>query len=466
MSDLIQKIESLAKAMEAGSYDAAPSTLTQGAAQQVEDLSPIMHNLTVSEDAFKVQKMIGDVESCKSTTYSFTRQLSFGSFGGSAQLEGQVGSEDNSDFARVSVPMSYYSHVRVVTDAAGMVATVDGKKMDERAAADAARKIACDVEFDLLRGCDDYSNVGVFDGNPLAVAPMANLNGIGLQVRQSDFQANARDAMFQEYGSGDSCVISGGGLALAQDRVEDAAVRSSLNFGNASRLLVDPVALSLYNRQVFGKERIILAGSPQDATGGDLRKQWVSGGTVNIEASHFLRGKSKTARPRPNGPAAPTFAGANAAGGALAAGAYVYYVSSFNEFGESLPSAAATVTALANEKVALTITHPVSGTVARGFNVYRSAAGGTAASAKFIGRVMISNSSTTVFTDLGNRIPGFVTGFLLQEDAFQIRELSPYSRAKLAKTDLANREAHFRFLTLAVTAPRKNALIENLKGEL
>jgi hypothetical protein len=464
MSQALDAITQLTKALSAGNYDAAPSTLVQGGALQIEDLSPVMNVVTFEQSHIKLQKMI-TVESCKSTLAQFDRQLSYGIFGGSAQLEGNIGQEETSDYVRITVPMAFYSHTRRVTLASTMVATVDGKKSDERAASDAAIKLAGDIEFDLFRGLEDFSNAGVFDGNPLMVPALPNIHGLGLQIRQSDFMVNSRDAMFAEYGSDDSVVLAAGGT-LTQSIVEDAAVRSSLNFGQANRLMVDPIVLSAYNKITFGKERIILAGSPQDATGGDLRKQWVSGGTVNVEASQFLRGKSRPNRARANGPTAPAVPvlANTAAGTSLAAGVYTYFVTSGNEVGESSASpSVASASITAGDKITVTITHP-SGTN-RFYNVYRSAAGGSATTAKFIGRVVQTpNASTTVFTDLGNKSPGFVTGYLVQGDTMNVKELSPYSRIKLAVTDLSQPEGHFRFLTLAVVHPRKNVLLDNLKG--
>ncbi len=469
MSTALDNIQALVKALEAGGYDAAPSKLVQGAALQVEDLSTVLYNTTFEDKTIKLQKMLG-VTSCKSTLAQFDRQLSYGHFGGSAQLEGNVGIEATSDFVRVTVPMCFYSHTRRVTLASTLVTTVDGKKSDERAASDAAKKIAADVEFDCFRGCADFSNSGVFDGNPLAMpAVMANIRGVDLQIRQSDVLRNAQDLMFNEYGSDESVVISGGG-ALTQDIVEDASVRSAMNHGSADMLVVDPKVLSNYNKIVFGKERIILAGSAQDATGGDLRKQWVSGGTVQVEASRFLSGKTRPADALPQGPTAPvscsvastTVAGVSTA--FVAAQVYQYFATTGNEVGESRKTAAASGTVVATgDALDVTITHPGSGT-ARWFNVYRSPAGGTAASAKYIGRVNVAaGAGTTVFRDLGNKQPGFVTGFLLEADTMELKELAPYSRLKLAQTDLSLPEAHFRFVTLACTLPRKNVIVDNLK---
>ena len=454
--------QALLKALEAGNYNAAPSTLVQGSALQIEDLSPVMHNVTFDDSHIKLQKMV-KVDSCKSTLAQFNRQLSYGQFGGSAQLEGAVGQEETSDFVRIVVPMAYYSHIRRVTVVANMVDTSDGTKAEERAASDAAIKLAADIEFDLFRGKADFSNAGLFDGNMGAIPGLPNMLGLDAQIRQSDAERNATDLMFGEYGSDDTVVIAGGGT-LSQDMIEDASVCSAMNMGSADKLLIDPKVLSAYNKISFGKERIVLAGSAQDATGAELRKQWVSNGTVGLEASRFLSGKTRPASARSNGPAAPSISLGTAAGStSLPAGTYTYYVTSVNELGESPKSAAASQVASAGDQITVTITPPGSGTV-RYFNVYRSAAGGSAASARFIGRVALGAGATTAFLDLNNKRPGFVTGFLVQGDTMAMKELSPYSRLKLAVSDLSIPEAHFRFCTLAVMQPRKNVLIDNLVG--
>jgi hypothetical protein len=469
MAGTLTQLQDLVKALEAGSYNAAPGQLVQGSALMMEDLSPVMHNVTFTDKTIILQKML-KVRPTKSTLYQYDRQLSYGIFGGSAQIEGAVGQEETSDFVRIVVPISYYSHIRRVTVVANMVATVDGQKAEDRAASDAAMKIAGDIEFDLFRGKADFSNAGVFDGNPLAIPSLPNILGVDPQVRQSDTLTNSQDLMFNEFGSNLSVVLPVGGT-LAQSNIEDAAVRSSMNMGNADKLLVDPLVLAAYNKIAFQKERIFLAGSPQDNTSADLRRQWVSGGVVQLDASRFLSGKTQPARQRVNGPAAPSIPStpAQAAGStAFAAGqVFIYFVTAQNVIGESAASAIGTVTiATAANQVNLVITPSGSGTVAQWFNVYRTNPGAPAASARFIGRVANSGAATTTFNDLGNKLPGFVTGFLVQGDTMELGELAPYSRLKLAVTDLTMPEAHFRFLTLAVLQPRKNVLLDNLIGNL
>lgn len=463
MSNTVEQLQQLVKALEVGSYNASPDSLSQGAALQVEDLSPVMQNVTFDDSHIKLQKMI-DVKDSKSQLIQFNRQLDYGIFGGSAQYEGGIGEEDTSNYVRAVVPMSYYSTTRRVSVASNMIGAFDGVKSEDRAASDAAMKLAGDVEFDLFRGQSDFSQAGYFSGDPLAIADIPNMVGIDAQVRMSDTMSNTQDLMFAEYGSDQTVVLSADG-ALTQSIIEDSAVRSAMNHGSADKLCLDPISLSAYNKIAHAKERIVLAGSATSKTGAELRQQWTSSALVTLEPSRFLSGKTKPARARSGAlaaVAAPGTAAAADADSALKAGTYVYYVTAVNERGESLPSATASQAATANQKITLTIAN----NGAKYYNVYRSGAGGSAASAKFIGKVKASGGANTSFVDLGFRQPGSVTGFLVQSNTWGIHQLSPYSRLKMAINDLSLPEAHFRFLCLAGYQPRKNVLIDNITGQL
>lgn len=481
MNELYGKLQSLVKALEAGQQGGAPGYQTQGSALAVEDLSPVIQNVTFEDKHIKLQKVL-KTESCKSMLAQFDRQLDYGQFGGSAQLEGAVGQEEVSSIVRVVVPMCFYSHLRRTTLASNMVQTVDGKKGEDRAAEDAAKKIAADIEFDCFRGSADFSNAGVFDGNPLALPKLPNMQGVDLQVRQSDYMFNSHDLMFEEYGSNLSVVIAGGGV-LTQSNVEDAHVRSMMNLGEAKDLYVDPLVASAYNKSLITtngpvQQRIMLGGSAQDVSGADLQRQFVHDGVVKIHPSRFLSGKTTWARTRTTAPGVPSIGGggvtdySGTVAGSLAAGTYRYIVTAGNEAGESAPfglggdtAGVHKVTVGANGSVSVVITAG-SGTN-RFYNVYRTAVGGGTARAgfKFIGRVAHAGATTT-FIDLGNKAPGGITGFLVQDDTMAMKELAPYSRTELARADLSSVEAHFRFCTLAVFQPRKNALISNLIGAL
>jgi hypothetical protein len=461
---MLEQMQTLLKALEAGSYNAAPSTLTQGAALQIEDLSPVMHNVTFKDKHIKLQKEFSKYDA-KTTLVQFDRQLDYGIFGASAQFEGGVGVEETSDYVRAVVPMSYYSHVRRVTIASNLVNTVDGVKAEDRAQKDAAMKIAGDIEFDIIQGQIGFSNAGVFDGNPTQLANIPNMIGIDTQIRQSDGEANTQDQMFSEFGSSLSVVLPANGT-LTQSIVEDASVRSAMNLGAASKFLTDPIALSAYNKIAHAKERIMLAGSPQEATGAHLRTQWTSNAVVEMEGSRFLSGKTQPGRARSSAPAAPAIAvaDAGAAGSLLSAGNYTYYATAVSLLGESVASTSQTVTVTAaGHSVTVTIT-PSSG--AAYYNVYRGALGNSSViNAKFIGRIK-QGSGSPVFTDLGNYSPGAVQAYLLDMEGFGLHELAPYSELKLAVADLSLPSASFRFLCTAAYEPRKSVIISNVNGQL
>lgn len=463
-----QLFQDLSKALEAGQYDAAPSTLVQGGALQIEHISPVLYNVGFQDRDMVLTTLLSE-KPVKATLVQFDRQLSYGHFGGSAQLEGAVGQEDTGDFVRVTTPMAYYSQMRKSTIVADAVDTVDGVSATDRQSEGAAKVIAGDLEFDSFRGMDDFSNGGVFDGNPFAMADLPNMRGMFLQVRQSDSvnSPSSHDLMFDEYGSDESIDIPLNDF-LNQDVIENAKMRAGLNFSQASQLITDPRCLSQYNKISYSISRVILGNSPQDATGSDLNKQWTSGGPTNIKPSRFLSGKTIPGRPRPNGPNFPTaLAAADSAVAAtptpfVAGEVYQYYVTAGNEIGESTKSPTASVTIAASRNiVTLTITAP-AGTV-RYFNVYRTIANGS--KPRFIGRVKNSGGATTTFIDLGNRLPGFVTSILLDDESAEYAELKPYSRLKLGIHELAKPEAFFAFRTLKVMQPRKNVLISNCDGQ-
>jgi len=462
---MVEQLNDLMKALEAGSYNAAPGQLNQGAALQVEDLSPVMENVTFDDSHIKLQKMLSSKDA-KSTLIQFNRQLDYGIFGGSAQYEGGIGEEDTSNYVRAIVPMSYYSTTRRVSIAANMIGAFDGKNAEDRSGKDAAMKLSADIEFDSFRGQNDFSNGGVFDGNPNAIAELPNMIGVDAQVRMSDSLSNTQDLMFAEYGSDQSVIVSVNG-SLTQSYIEDSSVKSSMNHGSADKLILDPISLSAYNKIAHAKERIMLAGSAQESSGANLRTQWTSGSLVSLEPSRFLSGKTRPARSRAGSPAAPSsVTSAVAVNGAsvLEAGDYSYKVTAVSERGESVAKNhdVGAQTVAAGQAVTVTIA-AVSG--AKYFNVYRSEDGGSFATAKLIGKVKAS-SGATAFIDLGNREPGSVTGYLIQSSTLGFHQLSPYSRLKLALSDLSTPEAHFRFLCLAAYQPRKNVLLENIDGQL
>jgi hypothetical protein len=458
----MQKLEELKKALEAGGYNAAPGSLTQGSALQMEDLSPVMNVATFDDTAIKLQKLF-KVVPAKGTLVQYNRQLDYGIFGGSAVLEGASGQEETSDYVRALVPMAYYVHVRRTTLQAQMIQAFDGVKAEDRVEADAAIKIAGDIEFSLFRGKDMYSNAGVFDGNPLAMSgEEAGMVGLDPQIRVSDSETSTQDLMMNEFGANISVVINQGGT-LSQTTVEDVYAQAQMNNGRPEKIYLDPLTLGSYNKISQAMQRIVLSGSPQQATGASLKEQWVAGGALSIESSRFLSAKTSPARPRVGTPSTPSFTNAITTGSGTTMNAgdvLLYNVTAVGDLGESPATANQTVTIVtAGSSVGLTITSG-GGIAPRYYNVYRTAPGQT----RFfrIGKVKANFSGTTTFVDLNNRLPGGVTAFALDMRGIEIPELSAYKSVDLAMTDLSKPKAFFRFACVISKLPRFNVLIDNV----
>lgn len=465
-------MQPLFKALNAQGYNQAPSTLTQTGALQMEDLSQQLVNVTIRENMLNLQKMIGTPKKAKSLTYQFNRQLSIGQIGYSSVLEGQIGEETTSNYVRVVVPMAYYSHTRNITLQATLLATFDGTSLEEAQARDAARKMAIDCEMDLFRGRELFSNAGVFDGNAAAQPlKIANVVGLDTQIRQANsLDANAIDLGFVEWGQNESIVIPVNG-SLTQDVIENATLALMLQFGDLAQAqgIVDPRALSAYNKLSFGVNRFVLSNAAAiTKTGTQLNSQYTSAGEISFEVSQFLRGKTSVQASQERSqfaPNAPTISSVTRAAGSttfVAGQVYRYFVSAANERGESAGSGSSSVTIVANgDVVTVNITVAGSGQPTRWFNVYRTNAGGAAATAKFIGRVA-SNGASVAFTDLNNRSPAASTGYILSKDTMEIRELLPYTRMKMAVVQAAQTEAHLRFLGLAVLKPKQSVILDNI----
>jgi hypothetical protein len=234
-----------------------------------------------------------------------------------------------------------------------------------------------------------------------------------------------------------------------------------MNHGAPEKMYLDPLTHSAYNKISHAKERIVLAGSPQQATGASLKEQWVAGGAIALESSRFLSAKTSPARPRANTPAAPSFAPGQTANttSLLAGEVYQYSVTAVGDAGESPAAATQAVTIATNGNQVDVVITPAAGIAARYFNVYRSNAGETRKA--FIGRVKNSGAATSTLVDLNSRLPFGVQAMALDMRGIEICELSKYSSKELASTNLSAVKAFFRFAAVVAKLPRFNIITDN-----
>lgn len=474
-SEVIEKVTTLLKALEAGYAFGPAGTSVQGAALQRQDLSGIMNNVTYQSQMLVLQKVI-PTRVAKSMTVEYRRQLSYGGLQGVATVEVSAGKSITGDYESLLAAMAFYTVSSIVSFAATQVQAFDNVQNEEREAHNAAMVIAGAIELDLFRGHADFSNGGVFDGAPSAMplgTVMPGMIGLDPQIRQANLSYQARSLDMFEYGAGGSTLLNVGGT-LAQSNIEDGLSHSVMNFGEARTLYLDPLTHAAYNKIIFNKEHsyVNMGQQPPSATGAALTQQWTANGQCSLITSRFLSGK--TAPPpvmTPNTPSAPTVSGAAASSttGYLNNQVITYFVTSVNEQGEGTASSNVTVTLSGNgQQVNLSIT-AAAGTAAYWFNVYASTPGSATVSStaqcKFIGRVKASATPTTLvttFADLGNFVPGSVTGFLLDKRNMERPQLSSFAKLNGATVDTAVRSLFVQAETVIAITPAFNILLSNL----
>jgi hypothetical protein len=121
----------------------------------------------------------------------------------------------------------------------------------------------------------------------------------------------------------------------------------------------------------------------------------------------------------------------------------------------------ATISADGNN-VTFKIVDPASGSVPTHYAVYRSSATG-AGDREFVGYVARSGSKT-LFTDLGKKIQGAATLYLmdLRPELMVWKQLSPLLKINLAAISTAKEFLLWLAGCMLVFAPRKQGMIENI----
>lgn len=447
-------IESLVKALEAGSTNGTPSSLTNGSALQRIPMPATLQKVYADESlTLKLSNLI-PAKPHKATDYYYDRMLSPGQLGFAAQLEETaIGAQQDLQVVRAAVPLVLYVDLRFTTTIAELVGQVDDKAASERQAEAAAENLAVSIELDMLKGKSDFSDAGVFNGNAVLTGGIAGCRGLDVEIRASDLNITTQDLYLRAFGAAQSVVFTSV-TGLTQGIVEDMRARQAINGGNPDMAIMSMSAHADYNKTTaLGMQRIVLSGSPQRLSGASLNKQATAFGSVDFEGHRLLEGRTVGL---PRGTlAAPTASGAaSGSGTTFTAGSYVYVVAARNANSYSGATVAAAVTVAAGELVTLTIG---ASSGAQYFEVFR---GSSAATAKFIGNVRAAATGSTSFIDLNNKMPGGSVGFLIDKKSITAPELAPFTKFDLLRADLQKREVFYQVRTIAVEGPRKNCLVD------
>jgi len=272
-----------------------------------------------------------------------------------------------------------------------------------------------------------------------------------------------------------SNIIDLRGQPLTEDVLIDAAltIQDAPNFGVPTHLFLNPKVKADLVKTFFPRSRYDLQEKRNGLVGLDIRGFTSPAGDVMFEPDVFINptagipaGAVGDASTRPAAPAftAQPSAAANAASmfTAADAGNYFYQIVAVNRFGQSAAvSAAAVVAVTAGDRVSFTITDQSDATY---YRIFRTEAGGAAATAKEIARVPNTASAVTAVNDDNESLPNTSSAYLFQgdRDNFSFKQLAPMVKVPLATIDTSIRWQQLIYGAPAVYTPGRNVIFRNI----
>ena len=320
----------------------------------------------------------------------------------------------------------------------------------------------------------------------------------GLFEARSDLVAHEFDGLKKQILDGAGCtdpwgtyptahnIFDARGAGLTEDMVENMAQSVTDGYGVPTDLYGAPKAFSELAKAFFPRERVNLPAPTDGKVGFAITSVVTSAGTVQLNPDIFIRpGRAygdktppaaATSAKAPNAPSAVT--GAATADVALSKfgtgenGAYRYFVTAINRYGESLPCATTVAqTAVAvGDKVTLTITDGGYGAGAApttAFKIYRSSKDGAVATAKHCFTFPRTAGATTVAIDRNFWLPGCSTGYMIQSNLqyFSLRQLAPLMKIPLATVAASIRWMMLLYCVPIIYSPLKSALVLNVRDD-
>lgn len=459
-----QQVEELNKALSAGNQN--PPT-SGGNVLRVESLEATLRVVTFTLGHIKFWRSIPKLPAF-STVEEYNRLTDYGTDSGAFTNEGDLPESQDSTYERKTALVKYLGTQREVTHPMTLVRPAHGNVIALETQ-NGAIWLVERLERALFGARSDMISQE-FDGLDKQI-----LDGVGVANPNTDLY-DATDVL--KAGS-ETVIIDKRGEPLLENDLETGANYIVQNYGTPTNLHLAPQAHSDVSKQFYPRERVNLPYPVEGKVGLAIKSFESNAGPVAFDTNIFLRsGRNNgvktvpTAATSAKAPSAPT--GAFGAPGADAksmfkasdAGAYYYYVTAINRFGESLPSAAiGTVTYAAGDAATLTITDGGGTYPATAYRVYRvPKAGQAAALAQMMTTVARSGGGAT-FVDRNWFIPGTSRAYMVQNNLqnFSVRQLAPMMKIPLATIAASIRWMQLIYLTMILYTPKKNVVYINVR---
>lgn len=465
----VDQLDGLLKSLNAGDYNVAPNTLTQGGALAMESLDSSLKAVTFEMKNLKLWPRIAK-EKAYNVFEEYNRQTSYGESSNGGFFDANAGTtpnESTSGYNRQGQYVKYMGSTRIVALPLTMIRPAHGPII-AREIKNGTVDLLGKMERNLFEANGYFqSSTGTFTGAAGDVnTNPAKYNGLEQQIRNGNFDSTAQYTGWEAYGGTASTIKDLAGVSPDEDAIEDVAANVLINNGSPDTMMVDPLTHRDLSKIFYPKERIPSMGVSNGQAGFVLNKFMTSAGELNLVSDIFLRPKYTPLTVAQTGaPATPVVSGTTTEVDATAelSGTFYYRVSAFNDAGESLATAEASQAVTVGNRAKITIAAGTAG--AKYYACFRSSVSGSGW--KFIGYVKDTNTSGgagAIFRDAGHKVPGAPTGFLLDLNAEKVsfRQLAPMMKMDLATIGTAYRWMQMIFGTPIVYTPLHHGLWDNV----
>lgn len=453
-------VDALNKALAAGSsIDNPGASAGEGFPLRTESLDAALVVTTYKANEAKFWQMLYK-DAAYNTVEEYNRLEAYGSGDAAFIGEGDLPSEDDSTYSRNYVRIKFMGTTRRVTHVMSLLRTAHGPAV--------AREVNNGTLW-LIRQLERKLFVGDESLVPIEFDGLEKLMITAFGATRSE------DDQFLGY-EDTTNVFDLRGAPLSEDHITDLTekLQSEPNFGTPSDLWMPPSITKDLSKILYPKERYDIPAPSGGKAGIAINGIKTPFGDINFDVDKFIPqsdlasddGVGKAGiRPTPptvGTPTSPAYAGVNATffDGDWA-GTYIYKVVAGSRYGRSAPATSSAIAVAAADQVSLPVSD--NGPSTTYYEVYRTAAGGAAATARSIMRVRRTGVSQTI-VDLNRFLPGCNKAYMLTQsnEVLKWKQLAPFTKINLATIDTSIRWMQVLYGALQFMQPRKCGMFINV----
>lgn len=453
-------VDALNKALAAGDDINAPATAAgEGFPLRVESLDSSLFNVTYKAKDIRFWKSLYK-DAAFNTVEEFNRLEEYGSGDSIYISEGDLPEEDDSTYSRQYTKIKFMGTTRRVTHVMSLLKAAHGNAV-AREVVNGTLFLLRQLERGLFWGDEDMVSVQ-FDGLEKLL-----VNAFGSTALDDGQLSGWEDTVN---------IIDCRGNPLSEDYITDGAERlvAEPNYGAPNSLWMDTGVCKDLSKVMYPKERYDLPAPSGGKAGINIKTVVTPFGDIDLEPDIFLKyskiatvagvGKAGTrpAAPTVAAPTSPVYAGADTTYWVAADnGTYIYQVVACSRYGKSAPTTSAAIAVVAGDDVRFVVTD--NGPNTSYYEIYRTAAGGAAATARLILRVARTGASQTII-DLNRFLPDTSKAYMLtmQPEVMKWKQLAPFTKIPLATVDTSVRWMQVLYGALQVMMPLKNLIYINV----